>query len=182
VREEWEWKLCGKQQNPCSEFLLRKLIVTYKIKKYLSFCGPRIFTTVFKSVRHHWLLSWIRRIESISSQLISMFRFHIILSSVHRCCKLPVQLRFSNYILKASVMFSMHAARRRPSRLPWVHHRIKLITVAARSNAFARSNSRIMHRITGFSNFFHRLVFQRTRRFGNWICFCPQVKVLSDWD
>jgi hypothetical protein len=26
-------------------------------------------------------------------------------------------------------------------------------------------------------NFFRRLVFQRTRRFANWICFRPQVKV-----
>jgi hypothetical protein len=26
-------------------------------------------------------------------------------------------------------------------------------------------------------DFFHRLVFYRTRRFGNWICFRPQIKV-----
>jgi hypothetical protein len=31
------------------------------------------------------------------------------------------------------------------------------------------------HRI--FLDFFHRPVFQKTRRFGNWICFRPQVKV-----
>jgi hypothetical protein len=28
-----------------------------------------------------------------------------------------------------------------------------------------------------FLDFFHRPVFQKTRRFGNWICFRPQVKV-----
>jgi hypothetical protein len=28
-----------------------------------------------------------------------------------------------------------------------------------------------------FSGLFHLPVFQKTRRFGNWICFCPQVKV-----
>jgi hypothetical protein len=33
------------------------------------------------------------------------------------------------------------------------------------------------HRITVFLDFFHHLVFYRTRRFGNWICFRPQVKV-----
>jgi hypothetical protein len=32
-----------------------------------------------------------------------------------------------------------------------------------------------IHRI--FLGFFHRPVFQKTRRFGNWICFRPQVKV-----
>jgi hypothetical protein len=32
-----------------------------------------------------------------------------------------------------------------------------------------------IHRI--FLDFFHRPVFQKTRRFGNWICFRPQVKV-----
>jgi hypothetical protein len=32
-----------------------------------------------------------------------------------------------------------------------------------------------IHRI--FMDFFHRPVFQKTRRFGNWICFRPQVKV-----
>jgi hypothetical protein len=32
-----------------------------------------------------------------------------------------------------------------------------------------------IHRI--FLDFFHRHVFQKTRRFGNWICFRPQVKV-----
>jgi hypothetical protein len=32
--------------------------------------------------------------------------------------------------------------------------------------------------ITGFLDFFHRPVFLgvETRRFENWICFCPQVK------
>jgi hypothetical protein len=35
----------------------------------------------------------------------------------------------------------------------------------------------ITHRITGFLDFFHRLVFWRTRGFGNWVCFRPQVKV-----
>jgi hypothetical protein len=33
-----------------------------------------------------------------------------------------------------------------------------------------------VHRITGFLDFFHCLVFYRTRRFGNCICFRPQVK------
>jgi hypothetical protein len=28
-----------------------------------------------------------------------------------------------------------------------------------------------------FLDIFHRPVFQKTRRFGNWICFRPQVKV-----
>jgi hypothetical protein len=28
-----------------------------------------------------------------------------------------------------------------------------------------------------FLDFFYRPVFQKTRRFGNWSCFCPQVKV-----
>jgi hypothetical protein len=34
------------------------------------------------------------------------------------------------------------------------------------------------HRIIGISDFFHRPVFLgvETRRFGNWICFHPQVK------
>jgi hypothetical protein len=32
-----------------------------------------------------------------------------------------------------------------------------------------------IHKI--FLDFFHRPVFQKTRRFGNWICFRPQVKV-----
>jgi hypothetical protein len=32
-----------------------------------------------------------------------------------------------------------------------------------------------IHRI--FLDFSHRPVFQKTRRFGNWICFRPQVKV-----
>jgi hypothetical protein len=32
-----------------------------------------------------------------------------------------------------------------------------------------------IHRI--FLDFFHRPVLQKTRRFGNWICFRPQVKV-----
>jgi hypothetical protein len=32
-----------------------------------------------------------------------------------------------------------------------------------------------IHRI--FLDFFNRPVFQKTRRFGNWICFRPQVKV-----
>jgi hypothetical protein len=32
-----------------------------------------------------------------------------------------------------------------------------------------------IHRI--FLDFFHRPVFQKTWRFGNWICFHPQVKV-----
>jgi hypothetical protein len=32
-----------------------------------------------------------------------------------------------------------------------------------------------IHRI--FLDFFHRPVFQKTRRFGHWICFPPQVKV-----
>jgi hypothetical protein len=27
-----------------------------------------------------------------------------------------------------------------------------------------------------FSGIFHRPVFQKTRRFGNWICFRPQMK------
>jgi hypothetical protein len=31
------------------------------------------------------------------------------------------------------------------------------------------------HRI--FLDFFHRPIFQKTQRFGNWICFRPQVKV-----
>jgi hypothetical protein len=34
-----------------------------------------------------------------------------------------------------------------------------------------------LYRITWFLDSFHRLVFQRTRRFGNWICFRPQVNV-----
>jgi hypothetical protein len=34
-----------------------------------------------------------------------------------------------------------------------------------------------IHRI--FLDFFHRPVFQKTRRFGNWICFRPQVKVVE---
>jgi hypothetical protein len=34
-----------------------------------------------------------------------------------------------------------------------------------------------IHRITGFLDFFHRLVFSRTPRFGNWTCFRPQVKM-----
>jgi hypothetical protein len=33
------------------------------------------------------------------------------------------------------------------------------------------------HSISGFLDFFHCLVFLRTRRLGNWICFRPQVKV-----
>jgi hypothetical protein len=34
-----------------------------------------------------------------------------------------------------------------------------------------------IHRI--FLDFFHHPVFQKTQRFGNWICFSPQVKVSS---
>jgi hypothetical protein len=30
--------------------------------------------------------------------------------------------------------------------------------------------------ISGFLDFIHRPVFEGTRRFGNWICFRPQVK------
>jgi hypothetical protein len=30
-----------------------------------------------------------------------------------------------------------------------------------------------------FLDFFHRPVFQKTRHFGNWICFRPQVKVID---
>jgi hypothetical protein len=30
--------------------------------------------------------------------------------------------------------------------------------------------------ISGFLDFIHRPVFEGTRRFGNWICFHPQVK------
>jgi hypothetical protein len=30
--------------------------------------------------------------------------------------------------------------------------------------------------ISGFLDFIHRPVFEETRRFGNWICFRPQVK------
>jgi hypothetical protein len=37
------------------------------------------------------------------------------------------------------------------------------------------TSSNKIHRI--FLDFFHRLVFQKTRRFGNWICFHHQVKV-----
>jgi hypothetical protein len=40
-----------------------------------------------------------------------------------------------------------------------------------------RRNICDLHRITGFLNVFNRLVFERTRRFRNWICFRPQVKV-----
>jgi hypothetical protein len=32
-------------------------------------------------------------------------------------------------------------------------------------------------RITAFLDFSYRLVFQKTRRFGNWLFFRPQVKV-----
>jgi hypothetical protein len=28
-----------------------------------------------------------------------------------------------------------------------------------------------------FLDFFHRPAFQKTRRFGNWVCFLPHVKV-----
>jgi hypothetical protein len=41
-----------------------------------------------------------------------------------------------------------------------------------------RSEKTILYtQLLGFWTFFHRLVFYRTRRFGNWICFRPQVKV-----
>jgi hypothetical protein len=30
--------------------------------------------------------------------------------------------------------------------------------------------------ISGFLDFIHRPMFEGTRRFGNWICFLPQVK------
>jgi hypothetical protein len=35
----------------------------------------------------------------------------------------------------------------------------------------------VVHNSQNFLDFFHRPVFQKTRRFGNWICFRPQVKV-----
>jgi hypothetical protein len=44
--------------------------------------------------------------------------------------------------------------------------------------AILSSKQIIVYRITGFFNFFHRPVFLgvETRRFGNSICFLPQVK------
>jgi hypothetical protein len=38
------------------------------------------------------------------------------------------------------------------------------------------SNGLISRGISGFLDFIHRTVFEGTRRFGNWICFHPQVK------
>jgi hypothetical protein len=35
---------------------------------------------------------------------------------------------------------------------------------------------RVLQGISGFLDFIHRPVFEGIRRFGNWICFCPQVK------
>jgi hypothetical protein len=41
---------------------------------------------------------------------------------------------------------------------------------------FWSSSSETETSISGFLDFIHRLVFEGTRRFGNWICFRPQVK------
>jgi hypothetical protein len=38
------------------------------------------------------------------------------------------------------------------------------------------SNNVISQGISGFLDLIHRPAFEGTRRFGNWICFRPQVK------
>jgi hypothetical protein len=56
--------------TPCSR-VLEKLTVTQLVKKLPAFYGTRMSITVFITARH-WSLSWVRWIQSIPSNLISL--------------------------------------------------------------------------------------------------------------
>jgi hypothetical protein len=43
-----------------------------------------------------------------------------------------------------------------------------------------RFNTFLIQRISGYLDFIRRPVFEGTRRFGNWICFRPEVKKGED--
>jgi hypothetical protein len=67
----------------------------------------------------------------------------------------------------------------------WIyrHYCTLVITIGYNRNSSQSTTDLVLiHRITGVLDFFHRPVFLgvETRRFGNWICFRPQVKGEED--